>query len=222
MCCRRRGCRTSGLTRISLDDPMKAASHLITIPQHRGFISLHSLPSITFASRPAASVPSPPLRKIRLPSRPGPLLRVHSLPRAAPGGLRPWTKPQPQPPARPFSSSAMSSLALDPSAHSSAAPTFIPARSSSHGVAFSSPNRNSASPEQPISPPQRKSSKRPVSNTSEGWLAPVEREEGPHRPGPGSDAVPRAATRTPATRTRTARSRPSSAATKPPGSPLRA
>jgi geranylgeranyl diphosphate synthase type 3 len=67
----------------------------------------------------------------------------------------------------------MSSLALDPPAHSSSsAPTFIPPRSSSHGVAFSSPARNSASPEhQPVSPPRRKSSKRPVSNTSEGWLA---------------------------------------------------
>jgi geranylgeranyl diphosphate synthase type 3 len=67
----------------------------------------------------------------------------------------------------------MSSLALDSVAQ--AAPSFIPPRTSSHGVAFaSSPPGTSASNKSAlaaIDPPVRKSSKRPVSTTSENWLA---------------------------------------------------
>jgi geranylgeranyl diphosphate synthase, type III len=69
----------------------------------------------------------------------------------------------------------MSSLAIEPAVQASA-PSFIPPRTSSHGVAFAStPPRPSSSDKpvqpQPIDPPARKSSKRPVSTTSENWLS---------------------------------------------------
>lgn len=70
----------------------------------------------------------------------------------------------------------MSSLALDAAAQASApSPSFIPPRTSSHGVAFASSPPQSSSHDKAaatiIDPPTRKSSKRPVSTTSENWLA---------------------------------------------------
>jgi geranylgeranyl diphosphate synthase type 3 len=78
----------------------------------------------------------------------------------------------------------MTSLALhNPSSDTTAAPTFIPPRTSSHGVAFpsASPPRSSsiaaaasaaagaADKTGNLLPPHRKSSKRPVSSSSENW-----------------------------------------------------
>jgi geranylgeranyl diphosphate synthase, type III len=83
-------------------------------------------------------------------------------------------------------SSAMSAAQIDSALHPAAgpAPTAIPPRTSSHGAAFvsqsppgtsSSATAATAAPlgklSGNVSPPHRRSSKRPVSTTSENWLA---------------------------------------------------
>jgi geranylgeranyl diphosphate synthase type 3 len=73
--------------------------------------------------------------------------------------------------------SSSSSAAIQPHLQApNSAPSFIPPRTSSHGVAFASdtsPPRASPSGKgisAPIEPPNRRSSKRPLSNTSENFL----------------------------------------------------